>query len=148
MGMQIPCGVHPEIQEEGNIQQSRKCTGRTAPRVRRAEGERDSRGACHEGPRPHADMHSTKVQCLAGRGVCQVEERNLDCAELFREAAELRWAALLGVRILREHRGARREGDCGVHPQSGEDGYSGGPPAWAGVLKSDGPRLQAHPITK
>ena len=74
---------------------------RTVPRVRRAEGERDSRGACHEGPRPHADMHSTQVQRLAGRGVHQREERNLDCAELFREAAELHWAALLGVRLLR-----------------------------------------------
>ena len=107
MGMQIPCGIHPEIQEEGNIQQSKKCTGRTVPRVRRAEGERDYRGAGHEEPRPHADMHSTQVQRLAGRGVHQREERNLDCAELFREAAELHWAALLGARLLREHRGAR-----------------------------------------
>ena len=104
--MQIPCGVHSQIQKEGNTRQSEKCTGRTVPRVRRPEREHNSGSACHEGTCPHADMHSAQVQCLASRGVHQGEKRNLDYVELPRKAATS-WAAFLGARLLRKHGGTR-----------------------------------------
>lgn len=80
------------------------------PSRRRA---RFSRG-CHEGPRLHADVHTTQVWCLAGHGGHQEDERNLDRTELLREAAELREAAILGARLLREHCGPWWKGDCGI----------------------------------
>ncbi len=101
----MPCGIYPEIQEEGNIQQSRKRTRRTVPRVRHPEGGRDSRGACREGPCPHAGVHTAQVQRLASREVHKGEVRNLDCAELLRETAELHGTALPGALLACERRG-------------------------------------------
>ena len=82
MGMQIPCGIYPDIQEEGNIQQSKKRTRRTVSRVRHPEGGRDSRGACREWPCPHAGVHTAQVQRLANCGGHKGVERNWDCVEL------------------------------------------------------------------
>ena len=101
--MQVPRGIHPQIQEESDNARPEESARRTVPRIRRPEGKPDSRGACHDGPCAHADRHSAEVQRLAGRGVHQRQERNLDCAELFRTGPEFHRAAFLGPWLLCKH---------------------------------------------
>lgn len=53
--------------------------------------------ACHDRSCAHAGRHSAEVQHFADRGVHQSQERNLDCAKLFRTGSEFRRAAFLGA---------------------------------------------------
>lgn len=65
LGMQISCGVHPQIQEKGNIRQSEKRFVRTVPRVRHLKGEHGSERACHEGACPHAESIPPKYSVVS-----------------------------------------------------------------------------------
>lgn len=94
-GMQIPRDIHSKIQEENDIARTDESARRTVPRIRLPKGKPDSRGACHGGPCPHVGRYSAEVQRLAGRGIHQRQERNLDCAGLFGTGPEFRRAAFL-----------------------------------------------------
>src|SRR6516164_8612214 len=59
---------------------------------------------------------------VAGGRVHQGQERDPSRPCLRGEEAQLRWAALLGQRVLRQHGGAGRRGDTHLHPQPGEGG--------------------------
>ena len=59
-------------------------------------------------------------------GYIKGQERDPHRARLRGAAAELRWAALLGARLLRVDRGPRRGGDPRVHPSAGGRGQAHG----------------------
>src|SRR5512137_947074 len=100
MGMQIPCGVHPEIPAQGAIRFAAQAPGPFVPGVGAAQGMRDWGRAPDGRSCAHADLDSGEVLGIASDGVYERQERHSYSPDLRRKAPELRGAAFLGAWVL------------------------------------------------
>src|SRR5208283_3798960 len=106
VGVQIPCGVYPQVPEEDLARRTATALGRGVPQAGGAEGESNRRGASAARPRAHDDRDSAQVCGVASDWVYQREECGPPGTGVWREEEELRGPALLGARVLRIDRGA------------------------------------------
>ena len=120
MGMQIPCGVHPEIPTQGALRFFAQTPGHIVSGVGTAEGMRDWGRAPHGRSCAYAAFDSAEVLGIASNGVYEGQERHPDCADLRREAKELCGAALLGTRLLGIDGGTQRSCRAQVYPRARE----------------------------
>jgi len=100
MGMQISCGVHPEIPAQGALRVAAQAPGEFVSGVGAAQGMRDWGGALDGRSCAHAGLDSAEIFGIAGHGVYQRQECDPHRADLRRQAPQLRGAALLGEGVL------------------------------------------------
>src|SRR5450631_472068 len=98
MGVQISCGIHPEVSAEVAVSGAAFALGGDVSRVDAATGIGGGGRAPVGGSCAHAFVDSTKVVSVAGDGVHQGKECNSHCPDVRGQAAELHRATLLGAR--------------------------------------------------
>src|SRR3989454_12829697 len=103
MGMQIPCGVHPQVSAQGALRFVASALGQPVPRVGAPQGMRDRGGAPDGRSCAHAGLDSAEILGLAGDGVYERQERDPHCADLWREAKELRGPDRKSTRLNSSH---------------------------------------------
>jgi hypothetical protein len=74
MGMQISCGVHPEVSEEGVVSAIEAGTGNGVSRTGATTGERNYRGAPDAGSCAHVDLDSAEAFGVIADGVHERQE--------------------------------------------------------------------------
>ena len=120
MGMQIACGVHPEVPAEGVVSGHPAGVGDGIPPFGGAVGMQSGRGAFDARSCAQAVERAAEVFGVERDGVHQREERDSDRAGVCRTAKELRRPAFLGTGLLgingRQERGCR----ASVYPRLGE----------------------------
>ena len=87
MGMQIPCGVYPEVPEEDTVQGITPTYGGNISKVSGTEGESDIGRAFTARPCTHADIDTAEIFCIAGNRVYKREECNPHSARIWRKEA-------------------------------------------------------------
>ena len=85
-----------------------------------AEGEPDRGGAFDARSCAYDDRDPAETRGVSGGRIHQGQKRHPYGAGVWREKTKFRWAALLGQRIFRFDRGARRGSDPGIYPQPGK----------------------------
>src|SRR5579862_4923042 len=98
MGVQIPCGVYPQMSEESAVRGSTKVSGGSVPSSGRAEGEPDRGRASAPRPCAYDDLDSAEICRVASDWVHQGEERDPLGARVGGAKAEFRRAEFLGAR--------------------------------------------------
>ena len=101
MGMQISCGIHPEVSAQGALQGAAAPLGSRIPVAYGAEGMPRGGRAFDAGSCAYAAECAAEVCGVAGGGLHQGQERDTPGANVWRTATQLRGAALLGEGILR-----------------------------------------------
>src|SRR5690349_5505845 len=101
LGVQISCRVHPQVSPEDVIRRVEGASWGGVPETSLSEGESGRGRAPAARPCSYAVVDSAKALGLAGGGVHQGQERHSSGKGLRRTEAQLRWAALLGARVLR-----------------------------------------------
>src|SRR5262245_29873041 len=126
MGVQVPCRVHAQVPQEGAIWANQAALGYCIPRACPTQGMQDRGRKPDARPRAYADIDPTEI--FGGRGdrISEREEFDLDCAECRTQAAQFSWPQILGERLLRFDRRARRGNDPRLHQKSGDGGQSAG----------------------
>ena len=107
MGMQIPCGVHPEVSAQALYGSLRKHLGGQFRELARHKECEIGEGHLMV---DHVHMLVSippEILGLAGDRVYERQERHPHCADLWREAKELRGPALLGAGLLGLDRGTQ-----------------------------------------
>src|SRR5438093_5104324 len=100
MGVQISCGVHPEVPSKDVVQRTEAVSGGGVPAIGRAEGESNRGRAFDAGSCAHDDCDSAEVRGVASDRVYQGEEGDSLGTGLWREEAEFCGSAFLGPRVL------------------------------------------------
>jgi len=86
MGMQISCGIHPEVSQEKHLRMGEKRVRADPPGFSPAERERSGGGASDGRPCAHAVVDTTEVLGLGGGGVYQGQECNRDSSNFMDRA--------------------------------------------------------------
>src|SRR5271157_4939772 len=107
VGVQIPCGVHPEVPQKDAVRGTETARGRGVPQVGGAERESHRRRAPDARSRAQDDCDSAEVCGVASDWVYQGQERDSLGAGVRGEEEKLCGSAFLGARALRVHRGTR-----------------------------------------
>ena len=76
MGMQIPCGVHPEVSAQSSLQGVAGASGRSVPVAYGAQGMPCRVGSLDDGPCPYAAERAAEACGLAGGRIHQGEKRD------------------------------------------------------------------------
>ena len=111
--MEIPCGIHTQISQEGVVWAGAARTGA-------AEGIGGDRGSLDGGSRAHVGVDCAEVFGGLSDGVCERQERDSHRAGLCGAVAELCRPAFLGSRVLGIDGGEERGGGAPIHPTAGE----------------------------
>ena len=127
MGVQIPCGVYPEVSKEESVSRITKTFDRSVPALGTAEREPDRRRALDVGSRAYVDCDSAEVCCIAGGGIHQRQECDSLGANIRGKKAKFYRPALLGQRLLCIDGGSGRAADTSVHPEPGSRRSPAGP---------------------
>jgi hypothetical protein len=120
MGMQISCGLPPEVSQEKHLRVGEKRVGADHSRFSSAERKHSGGGASDGRPCSHAVVDPTEVLGFWGGRVYQGQECHCDSTEFHGSSEELCRAELLGEGILRVNGGAGRSADPRVHPRARE----------------------------
>src|ERR1700733_15261704 len=120
MGMQISCGVYPEVPPEGPVYAVATGLGSGVSGFGRAEGMQSGGGAPDARSRAYVVVGAAKVFGGERDGVHQGEKRDPPGASVCRAAQELRGAAFLGARVLGIDGRQERGGCASVYPRAGE----------------------------
>jgi len=120
LGMQVSCGVYTEVPEESALWviESRAWGGISG--AGRREGKRYHRGAADAGSCAHDDLSATEVFDGASNRVHEGQECDPYCSCVCRTNKELRWAELLGKRVLGIDGGKRRGSSTSLSLGAGE----------------------------
>src|SRR5215475_1255292 len=124
MGVQISRGVHSQVPQEDVVRGVATSSGRSVPKVGRAEGEQNRGGPSLSRSRAHVDLDPAKICGVAGDRIHQGKERDPLGSCIRREETKLRRPALLGERVLRIHGGAGHRSDTGLHQEARRGGYA------------------------
>lgn len=77
MGVQIPRGIHSEMQEKDAVRATQAAPWRDIQEAGCEQGKQDRRRAFDAGSCAHADFDTTKVCGIAGSGVHQRQKCDL-----------------------------------------------------------------------
>jgi hypothetical protein len=122
MGVQISRGVHSQVSQEDVVRGAATASGRSVPKVGRAEGEQNRGGPSPSRSRSHVDLDPAKICGVAGDRIHQGKERNPLGSCIRRKETKLRRPALLGERVLRIHSWAGHRSDTDyIRKQEEED---------------------------
>jgi len=120
MGMQVSCGVHPEVSAQGDVRVDTQRAWGDYEGVGPTQGKRGGGGASDGRPCAHDVVDPAEVFGIGGGGVHQGEEYDSDRAKIYGSEKELCRVELLGEGILRVDGGAGRGASAPVHPRAGE----------------------------
>src|SRR5947209_19442195 len=76
MGVQISRGVHSQVPQEDVVRGVATASGRSVPKVGRAEGEQNRGGPSLSRSRAHVDLDPAKICGVAGDRIHQGKERD------------------------------------------------------------------------
>ena len=117
MGVQIPRGGYSQISTQSDVPRIAAIFRKNPSRTGATEGVSDRRRALVCGSCAYADFDATQIFSVSSEGLYQRQKcvyheggtaSQYNCAELWREAEELRQAAFLGVGVLCFDRGTGR----------------------------------------
>lgn len=89
MGLQVSCGVHTEEAQEANIRYAALALGRAIPRTGLPQGIENCRRSPDGRSRSYVHQHSPEVRGVERGWVLEGEERDPDCAQVWRATEEL-----------------------------------------------------------
>ena len=122
VGLKIPRRVHPEVPKEGHLRQTPVRHREVHPPMLRVQRGRNQRGPCDGRPHTHACTDTPEALRLELHGVPERQDEPDDLRRAREPEIQLRVAALLGGRVLRE-RGRPQQGHRPeVHPRPGARG--------------------------
>ena len=96
MGMQVSCGVHPEVSTQGDVWVDTQRTWADHAGVSITERERGGGGASDGRSCSHDVVDPAEVFGIRGGGVHQGEECDSDCTKIYGSDEELCWVEFLG----------------------------------------------------
>src|SRR2546427_5071620 len=91
MGMQVSCGVHPEVSTQGDVWVDTQRTWADHAGVSTTERERGGGGASDGRSCSHDVVDPAEVFGIRGGGVHQGEECDSDCTKIYGSDEELCW---------------------------------------------------------
>ena len=120
MGMQVSCGVHPEVSAQSDVWVDTQRVRIDHSGVGTAQREQSRGGASDGRPCAHDAVDSTEVLGVRGGGVHQGEERDSDRPKVYGSEEEFCGVELLGEGILGVNGGAGRSASAQLYPRAGE----------------------------
>src|SRR5262249_37298632 len=99
MGMQISCGVHPQISAQGVVWAAPAVPGPGVPGASPSQREPDRGGTSAARSCPYVAQHSAQVCGGTGGGVCEGEECDSHCTHVWGARAQLCGRAVLGAGV-------------------------------------------------
>jgi len=120
MGMQVSCGVHPEVSTQGDVWVDTQRTWADHAGVSTTERERGGGGASDGRSCSHDVVDPAEVFGIRGGGVHQGEECDSDCTKIYGSDEELCWVEFLGEGLLRVDGGAGRGAGAKLHQRARE----------------------------
>jgi len=118
MGMQVSCGVYPEVSAQGDVRADTPRAWADHAGVGPTERERGGGRASEGGSCAHDVVDTAEVFGLRGGGVYQGEECDSDRPKIYGSDEELCRVELLGEGILRVDGGAGRSASTPVHQRA------------------------------
>ncbi len=89
MGLQVSRGVHTEEAQEANVRNAASALGRVVSRIGLTQGIEDCRRSSDGRSRSYMHQHSSEVRGVERGRVPEGEERDSDCAQVWRATEEL-----------------------------------------------------------
>jgi len=120
LGVQVSCGVYTEVPKESALWAIEARAWGGISGAGRREGKRYHRGAPDAGSCAYDDLSATEVFGGASDRVHEGQECDTYCSCVCWTKKELRWAELLGKRVLGIDGWKRRGSGTSLHPGAGE----------------------------